>query len=108
MKDHLLQTVRAEPVEQRSNLAREYLQLYLLRLMHDAGSTGDLACSGVLEDSKVLRIGVRRLLRHPGRPAACKAPACREHDSRGRIARQTCPVYRANASNLCRVSFGCT
>jgi len=32
MKDHLLQTVLAQPVEQRSNLAREYLQLYLLRL----------------------------------------------------------------------------
>jgi predicted nucleotidyltransferase component of viral defense system len=46
MKDHLLQTVLAQPVERRSNLAREYLQLYLLRLMHDAGSTGDLAFVG--------------------------------------------------------------
>jgi predicted nucleotidyltransferase component of viral defense system len=46
MKDHLLQTVLAQPVEQRSNLAREYLQLYLLRLMHDAGSTGDLELVG--------------------------------------------------------------
>jgi len=46
MKDHLLQTVRAQPVEQRSNLAREYLQLYLIKLMHDAGSTDDLAFVG--------------------------------------------------------------
>lgn len=46
MKDHLLQTVRTQPVERRSNLAREYLQLYLLRLMHDAGSTDDLAFVG--------------------------------------------------------------
>lgn len=46
MKDHLLQTVLAQPMERRSNLAREYLQLYLLRLMHDAGSTGDLAFVG--------------------------------------------------------------
>lgn len=46
MKDHLLQLVLAQPAEQRSNLAREYLQLYLLKLMHDAGSTGDLAFVG--------------------------------------------------------------
>lgn len=46
MKDHLLQTVLAQPVERRSNLAHEYLQLYLLRLMHDAGSTSDLAFVG--------------------------------------------------------------
>lgn len=46
MKDHLLQTALAQPVERRSNLAREYLQLYLLRLMHDAGGTGDLAFVG--------------------------------------------------------------
>jgi len=46
MKDHLLQTVRAQPVERRSNLAREYLQLYLIKLMHDAGSTDDLAFVG--------------------------------------------------------------
>jgi len=46
MKDHLLQTVLAQPVEQRLNLAREYLQLYLLRLMNDAGRTGDLAFVG--------------------------------------------------------------
>jgi hypothetical protein len=27
MKDHLLQIVRAEPIEQRANLAREYLPI---------------------------------------------------------------------------------
>jgi len=46
MKDHLLQIVRAEPVEQRANLAREYLQIYLLRVLHETGSTADLAFVG--------------------------------------------------------------
>jgi predicted nucleotidyltransferase component of viral defense system len=46
MKDHLLQIVRAGPIEQRANLAREYLQIYLLRVLHEAGSTADLAFVG--------------------------------------------------------------
>lgn len=46
MKDHLLQTVRTAPVEQRANLAREYLQIYLLRILHEAGGTADLAFVG--------------------------------------------------------------
>lgn len=43
MKSHLLQLVGTEPVDRRLNLAREYLQMYILRLLHDSGSTSDLA-----------------------------------------------------------------
>jgi hypothetical protein len=32
-----------QPVERRSNLAREYLQMYVLRLIYDAGGSTDLA-----------------------------------------------------------------
>jgi predicted nucleotidyltransferase component of viral defense system len=46
VKDHLLQTVRGEPSERRANLAREYLQLYLLRVLHELGTTVDLAFVG--------------------------------------------------------------
>lgn len=46
MKDHLLQIVRSEPVAGRENLAREYLQVYLLRLIHDAGAMSGLAFVG--------------------------------------------------------------
>lgn len=58
MKEHLLQTVLAEPIERRANLAREYLQLYLLRVLHEAGSTADLA----FVDGTALRV-LRRLPR---------------------------------------------
>lgn len=46
MRSHLLQVVGTEPVDQRLNLAREYLQMYILRLLHDAGSASDLAFVG--------------------------------------------------------------
>jgi hypothetical protein len=46
VKDHLLQIVRAEPVARRENLAREYLHVYLLRLLHDAGAMSSLAFVG--------------------------------------------------------------
>lgn len=38
MRDHLLQITARAPVEQRRNLAREYLQIYLLRLLHQEAS----------------------------------------------------------------------
>ncbi|MEW6488325.1 MAG: nucleotidyl transferase AbiEii/AbiGii toxin family protein [Thermodesulfobacteriota bacterium] len=38
MRDHLLQLAREAPTEDRRNLAREYLQVYLLRLLHEAGA----------------------------------------------------------------------
>jgi predicted nucleotidyltransferase component of viral defense system len=46
VKDHLLQTTRAEPIERRANLAREYLQIYLLRVLHEVGATAELAFVG--------------------------------------------------------------
>jgi predicted nucleotidyltransferase component of viral defense system len=38
VKDHLLQIVGEKPAEERRNLAREYLQVYMLRLMHEIGA----------------------------------------------------------------------
>ena len=46
MKEHLLQIVGAEPVARRANLAREYLHVYVLRLIHDAGAMSDLCFVG--------------------------------------------------------------
>jgi len=46
MRDHLLQRMEGEPVEERRNLAREYLQVYLLRLLHEAGANRALAFQG--------------------------------------------------------------
>jgi hypothetical protein len=46
MKDHLLQTVSAAAPEQRRNLAREYLQVYILRLLHAAGAFSSLEFLG--------------------------------------------------------------
>jgi hypothetical protein len=46
VKEHLLQTVLPEPVERRANLAREYLQIYLLRLLHEIGAMSELAFVG--------------------------------------------------------------
>lgn len=46
MKDHLLQTVSSGTAEQRRNLAREYLQVYILRLLHEAGAFRNLAFLG--------------------------------------------------------------
>jgi hypothetical protein len=46
MKDSLLQMVADAPVEQRRNLGREYLQIYLLRLLHVAGVHDRLAFVG--------------------------------------------------------------
>lgn len=46
MKDHLLQQLRGAPPDQRRNLSREYLQIYLLRLMHEAGASSKVAFIG--------------------------------------------------------------
>ncbi|MBI5015804.1 MAG: nucleotidyl transferase AbiEii/AbiGii toxin family protein [Deltaproteobacteria bacterium] len=46
MRDHLLQVVGDTPPEARRNLAREYLQVYLLRLLHEAGAFRPLAFVG--------------------------------------------------------------
>lgn len=46
MRDHLLQQVARGPAETRRNLAREYLQVYLLRLVHEAGGFRHLAFLG--------------------------------------------------------------
>ncbi len=46
MKDHFLQTVGSAPVDERRNLAREYLQVYLLRLLHETGAHASLAFLG--------------------------------------------------------------
>lgn len=46
MKDHLLQIARAEPVDRRQNVVREYLHAYVLRLLHDAGAMSQLAFVG--------------------------------------------------------------
>jgi hypothetical protein len=37
MRDHLLQLASREPLERRRNVAREYLQAYVLRLLQEAG-----------------------------------------------------------------------
>ena len=46
MKDHLLQQVAQGPTETLGNRAREYLQAYLLRLIHEAGGFRHLAFLG--------------------------------------------------------------
>ncbi|MBI5489792.1 MAG: nucleotidyl transferase AbiEii/AbiGii toxin family protein [Deltaproteobacteria bacterium] len=46
MKDHLLQVVAARPVTERPHAAREYVQLYLLRLLHEQGAMRRLAFLG--------------------------------------------------------------
>jgi len=46
MKDHLIQTVSARPLDERRDRAREYLQLYLLRLLHEAGLSSRMALVG--------------------------------------------------------------
>ena len=45
MKDHLLQVVAAAPKQSRRNLAREYLQVYVLRLLQEIGVHEHLARS---------------------------------------------------------------
>jgi hypothetical protein len=46
VKDHLLQLAGAVPPEARRNLAREYLQVYVLRLLHEAGAFSRMAFVG--------------------------------------------------------------
>jgi len=46
MKDHLLQTILPRPMAERLNLAREYLQIYLLRLLHEHGAHRQLGFVG--------------------------------------------------------------
>lgn len=46
MKDHLIQTVAGLAPDQRLNPAREYLQMYVLRLLHGAKAYGQLAFVG--------------------------------------------------------------
>jgi predicted nucleotidyltransferase component of viral defense system len=46
MKDHLLQVAVAAPVGERRNLAREYLQIYVLRVLHELGLNARLALVG--------------------------------------------------------------
>ncbi|OGR08418.1 MAG: hypothetical protein A2341_17430 [Deltaproteobacteria bacterium RIFOXYB12_FULL_58_9] len=47
MKDHLIQVVSAARLDDRRNVAREYLQLYVLRLLHELGlSTKWAFCGG--------------------------------------------------------------
>jgi len=46
LKAHLLQLVSAVPPEDRRNLAREYLQVYLLRLLQEANATEQMAFVG--------------------------------------------------------------
>jgi len=91
VKDHLLQSVLAQPVERRANLAREYLQLYLLRLMHDAGSTGDLAFVG--------GTALRLLHRIPARGRSGAAPDWRRPEGAARRGDQ--PTLRATSRSAC-------
>jgi hypothetical protein len=46
MKDHLVQTVEPFAPDQRLNPAREYLQMYVLRLLHNAEAYRQLAFVG--------------------------------------------------------------
>ena len=46
MKDHLVQTVALHDISARYNQAREYLQVYLLRTMHELGLLRHLAFVG--------------------------------------------------------------
>jgi predicted nucleotidyltransferase component of viral defense system len=46
VRDHLLQVLEEVPAGRRLNPAREYLQTYLLRLLHEVGAFEDLAFVG--------------------------------------------------------------
>ena len=46
MRDHLLQVACRGTADERRNLAREYLQVYVLRLLHEAGAFLHLAFIG--------------------------------------------------------------
>lgn len=46
MKDHLVEVAMAEPPERRRNLAREFLQIYVLRLLQEQGASRDLTFLG--------------------------------------------------------------
>lgn len=46
MKDHLMQIISDKAGEERRNLAREYVQVYLLRLLHERGAQAGLAFQG--------------------------------------------------------------
>jgi predicted nucleotidyltransferase component of viral defense system len=46
VRDHLLQIVGRAPPDRRHLLAREYMQIYLLRLMHEGGAFPHLAFLG--------------------------------------------------------------
>lgn len=46
MKDHLLQVAAAAPIAERRNLVREYLQIYVLRTLHELGIQSQLAFLG--------------------------------------------------------------
>jgi len=46
MKDHLMQIAADKAGEERRNLAREYIQVYLLRLLHERGAQVRLAFQG--------------------------------------------------------------
>jgi len=46
LKDHLLQIVAGKPPAARRNIAREYLQLYVLRLLQELGQSVGIALVG--------------------------------------------------------------
>jgi len=46
VKEHLLRQMAALPMAARRSAAREYLQVYLLRLLHEAGALGSWAFVG--------------------------------------------------------------
>jgi predicted nucleotidyltransferase component of viral defense system len=46
VKDHLLQVTSARPAVERKNVAREYLQVYLLRLLQELGMSAHVAFVG--------------------------------------------------------------
>jgi predicted nucleotidyltransferase component of viral defense system len=46
MKDRLIEIVTSGSADERRNLAREYLQVYILRLVHEAGAMRHLAFVG--------------------------------------------------------------
>lgn len=46
MRDHLLQLVSSAPAEERRNLSREYLQVYLLRLLQETHAMDRMAFVG--------------------------------------------------------------
>jgi hypothetical protein len=79
VRDHLLQVVADAPLEARRNVAREYLQVYLFRLLHEAGAFRLLAFVGTgpaapSPASEVLRAERREDLRHLSPEAIEKLP----------------------------------